>query len=85
MVMVGSGRKIAEVSVIWWLCTCCPSEQQRPATPTLVLHCTVETAEVTCLPETSLLVLGRTGLHRRISAPRKEGNGDGGSGGAVYI
>lgn len=75
MVMVRSGRKTAEVSVIWWLLILLP---QPPPSNKLELPplwlCTGVSAEARCLPEISLPVSGRTGCTGQFLFP--EGRGD---------
>lgn len=70
MVMVRSGRKTAEVSVIWWLLVLLP---QPPPSNTLelplLLLCRGERAEASCLPDISLLVIGRTGCTGQFLLP----------------
>lgn len=71
MVMVGSGRKPVEVSVIWWLYIHCFPEQRTRATSTVTVLCKMVITEVGHLPEVSLLVLGRVGLHRGRLLPKE--------------
>lgn len=64
MAMVRSGRKTAEVSVIWWLLILLPqpAPNSKLDGAASLLLCTGLSAEASRLPEISLsVVLGRTG------------------------